>query len=116
MKRTALRRITPLRRHVAVRRVNPARLRKRREIQFARQSALARTLPCCSCGAPPPSDPSHLKTRGSGGLDECVVPQCRRCHIALGNEGRHSFWQKRGLDPQRILEQMRAMVALGVGR
>lgn len=114
MKRVALKRLTPLRRHVAVRRVNPARLAKRRALQFARQSELARTLPCFTCGAPPPSDPSHLKTRGAGGIDDCVIPQCRRCHDALGREGIHSFFVKRGLDREVLLNRMRALVALGV--
>lgn len=115
MKRgTPLRRLTPLRRHVAVRRVNPARLRKRREVQFARQSELARRLPCFTCGAPPPSDPSHIKSRGADGKDDAVIPQCRPCHRAFHSEGRFSFFTKRGLDPEVLLNRMRALVALGV--
>jgi hypothetical protein len=111
-RRTWLRSSKPLARRTRLQPVNRVRLAKRRKLQFAEQSALARTLPCCSCGAPPPSDPSHLKTRGAGGLDDCVVAQCRACHIALGNEGAFSFWQKRGLDPAVILTRMRALVAL----
>lgn len=114
MKRSSpLRRTTRLVRRTRIRAVNRVRIAKRRAVQFAEQSALARTLPCCSCGASPPSDPSHVgHTRGAGGLDCDVVPQCRRCHDALGSEGRHSFWQKRGLDPAVILTRMRALVAL----
>jgi hypothetical protein len=111
-RRTWLRSRKPLVRRTKLRAVNRKRLAARRKLQFAEQSALARTLPCCSCGAPPPSDPSHLTTRGAGGLDDVVVPQCRRCHDDLGREGRHSFWQKRGLDPAVILQRMRALVAL----
>ncbi len=118
MKRTALLRRSwlrsskPLSRRTRLQPVNRKRLAARRKLQFAEQSALARTLPCCSCGAPPPSDPSHLTTRGAGGLDDVVVPQCRRCHDALGREGRYSFWAKRGLAPAVILQRMRALVAL----
>lgn len=102
----------PLARNTRIRAVNRTRLKARRAKQFAEQSALARTLPCFTCGAPPPSDPSHLKTRGAGGLDEHVIPQCRRCHIALGTEGIHSFFVKRGLDRHQLLSRMRALVAL----
>jgi hypothetical protein len=65
-----------------------------------------------TCGAPPPSDPSHLKTRGAGGKDDAVIAQCRACHIALGQEGRFSFFVKRGLDADALLTKMRALVAL----
>jgi hypothetical protein len=102
----------PLRRKTALRRVNHARLRARRARCFAEQSALARTMPCWTCGAPPPSDPSHLKTRGADGLDEHVIPQCRRCHRALHSEGIHSFFVKRGLDRHQLLDRMRALMAL----
>jgi len=114
MKRAALpKRMRQLKRR-PMRRINRARLQARRARQFGQQAALARKLPCCSCGAPPPSDPSHLTSRGAGGVDDCVVPQCRRCHDALHREGRFSFWTRRGLDPQQIVERMRALVALGV--
>lgn len=41
-----------------------------------------RTLPCACCLAPPPSEVSHIKTRGSGAgdYDFNCVPSCRRCH------------------------------------
>jgi hypothetical protein len=64
-----------------LRRANPERLAARREAAFGPCSRMARTLPCCSCGAPPPSDPDHVRTRGAGGRDAGnVVPLCRRCH------------------------------------
>jgi hypothetical protein len=119
MKRTPLvraaaltRRGKPLKRKTAMRRVRHDRIRARRAVQFGKQSAMARTLPCFTCGAPPPSDPSHLKTRGAGGLDEHVIPQCRKCHDALGWEGITSFFVKRGLDRHQLLARMRALVAL----
>ena len=41
-----------------------------------------RQQPCSACGAPAPSDPSHLVSRGAGGPDSSwnVAPHCRRCH------------------------------------
>ncbi len=42
-----------------------------------------RTLPCASCGAPPPSDPSHVdsfKGQGTKSPDPFAIPECRRCH------------------------------------
>lgn len=56
-----------------------------------------RALPCCSCGAPGPSDPhhwSHSRRRGVGTkLDDLlVVPLCRRCH---------DLWHAKGTLPGR---------------
>jgi hypothetical protein len=42
-----------------------------------------RTLPCDTCGAPPPSDPSHVnsfKGLGTKSPDPFAIPECRRCH------------------------------------
>lgn len=43
-----------------------------------------RTLPCDSCGAPPPSDASHLdndsKGLGTKLPDLWAIPECRTCH------------------------------------
>lgn len=114
MKRTPLKRGASLRRRTRLRPVNRVRMAKRRALCFARQSELARSLPCFTCGAPPPSDPSHLKSRGADGKDDAVIPQCRPCHRAFHSEGRFSFFTKRGLDPEVLLQRMRAMVALGV--
>jgi hypothetical protein len=109
-----LRRGRPLRRKTRLRTLNRTRIKARRAKQFAEQSALARSLPCFTCGAPPPSDPSHLKTRGAGGTDCDVIPMCRRCHDDLGSTGIHSFFVKRGLDRHQLLARMRGLVALGV--
>ena len=41
------------------------------------------TLPCSRCGAPPPSDPSHVnayKGIGTKSPDPWAIPECRRCH------------------------------------
>jgi hypothetical protein len=41
-----------------------------------------RWQPCIICDAAPPSDPSHISTRGSGGDDTPfnVYPKCRKHH------------------------------------
>lgn len=41
-----------------------------------------REQPCAACGAPAPSDPSHIISRGAGGPDTAwnVAPHCRQCH------------------------------------
>jgi hypothetical protein len=43
-----------------------------------------KTLPCDSCNAPPPSDPSHLNNHNKGvgtkTPDLWAIPECRRCH------------------------------------
>ena len=42
-----------------------------------------RTLRCSRCGAPPPSDPSHInafKGIGTKSPDPWAVPECRSCH------------------------------------
>lgn len=46
-----------------------------------------RELPCASCGAWPPSEPSHPRELiwGAGGQlkapDETAIPECRPCHL-----------------------------------
>lgn len=52
-----------------------------------------RAQPCASCGALPPSDPSHLMSRGAGGPDSeyNVAPQCRVCHSLWHQLGPRSF-------------------------
>ena len=44
------------------------------------------TQPCIVCNRPGPSDPSHIKTQGSGGPDTWwnVVPKCRLHHVEWG--------------------------------
>lgn len=40
-------------------------------------------LPCDTCAAPSPSDPSHVnafKGTGTKSPDLFAIPQCRRCH------------------------------------
>jgi len=42
-----------------------------------------KTLPCDTCGAPAPSDPSHVnsfKGQGTKSPDPLAIPECRVCH------------------------------------
>lgn len=42
-----------------------------------------KTLPCDTCGAPAPSDPSHVnsvKGMGTKSPDPLAIPECRSCH------------------------------------
>ena len=97
MKRTPLKRGKPLTRKTRLARtraslerkgrINPVN-RKRRKKAYARNfgdyADVIRGLPCDTCGAPPPSDPSHAKSRGAGGSRRHLVPQCRVCHDLYG--------------------------------
>lgn len=72
MKRTQLKRKTPLRQ------INPERRAKRKAEQFGPQAKLCRRLPCAACGRLGPSDPAHVISRGAGGGDRGnVIPLCK---------------------------------------
>lgn len=47
---------------------------------------LIKAMPCIVCGSRLMVDPSHIKTRGSGGPDEPwnVVAKCRKHHTEWG--------------------------------
>jgi hypothetical protein len=54
---------------------------------------LTRNMPCAACGASPPNDPHHIKTKGSGGGDEPfnLISLCRRHHIEWHHYGAVRF-------------------------
>jgi hypothetical protein len=60
-------------------------------IESAKYLAWIKTLPCDTCSAPPPSDPSHLdnafKGTGTKAPDYFSIPQCRLCHDAYEHYG-----------------------------
>lgn len=90
MKRTQLKRKTPLRP------VNPERRAKRKAEQFGPQAKLCRRLPCAACGRPGPSDPAHVISRGAGGGDRGnVIPLCKNDLKTL-HEGCHQVQHQRG--------------------
>lgn len=87
VKRTALRRTTPLRKANARRR---ARLRAE---QFGPEAERVRAMPCCACGHAAPSDPHHMKSRGAGGKAKDLVALCHSCHVAVHAQGAITFWR-----------------------
>ena len=82
---------SPLRRKKPLARRNDERLAARRALAFGEQAELCRQMPCCACGAPPPSDPAHVPSRGAGGRDEDTVPLCRDCHGEQHMRGEWTF-------------------------
>ena len=57
--------------------------------------AWLKTLPCCVCGAYPPSDPAHVRLGGRsimGGKPKfSAVPCCRKCHQKQHQHGHLSI-------------------------
>jgi hypothetical protein len=86
MKRSPLKRTGPpkrktrLERHTPLAPVNSRRKAKRYARDFGDHAERIRALPCDLCGAPPPSDPHHAKSRGAGGTAQHLIPTCRTCH------------------------------------
>lgn len=81
-----------------MRRVNAKRKRKLYAAQFGSYSDTIRAMDCITCGAPGPSDPSHVKPRSVGGKKHDLIPQCRRCHNELGHYGQRRYAQRVGID------------------
>lgn len=65
-----------------------------------------RQMPCSVCGAEGPSDPSHIRSRGSGGGDQHwnVFPKCRPHHTEWGTIGWMRFLGKYPLFADLLLE------------
>lgn len=74
-----------LARKTRMKQTNRARKAKRYAVEFGDYSDVIRALPCDTCGAPPPSDPSHAKSRGAGGKKRHLFPQCRKDHQLYGD-------------------------------
>jgi hypothetical protein len=103
MKRTALRSGSHLsrseiRREAELRPVNPKRRRNLYARNFGAYADLIREMPCCTCGAPGPSDPHHARSRGAGGDRRDLCPLCRDCHRILHQIGRATFEARHGVD------------------
>ena len=90
MKRTPIRRKTPLKRTGYIRRKTTPEAKAKRAAKYERDfgdlAEHVRGLPCAACGALGPSDPAHVKSRGAGGRawldngDSNLLPFCRTCH------------------------------------
>ena len=65
----------------------------------AKRLAFIRTLPCCVCHSPGPSEAAHLRMGLGGGMgmkpkDSWTVPLCHRCHSKQHNgAGEVAFWR-----------------------
>lgn len=80
MKRSELKRRTPLKSRTRIKPVNRERKQRLYERNFGKHSDWIRSMPCAITGAPPPSDPHHVKRRGMGGCGgdkRHLVPLCR---------------------------------------
>lgn len=92
----------------------PRRRRPQREGDDPVYRRTIKQLPCCTCGAPPPSDPSHLKCGGGRGMalrapDRLAVPQCRACHDELeraGSKNEVAWFAERGIDPLKLAGEL----------
>ena len=62
-----------------------------RERDFGKKADWVRTLPCDTCGAAAPSEPSHYPSRGAGGTSRHLFPQCALCHADMHQYGIVSF-------------------------
>lgn len=111
MKRSPLRRKTPLRNRTRINPLNEERRAQRRAEEFGPQAELCRGLPCCVCFAPPPSDPAHVRTRAAGGRDDAnVVPLCRAHHTEQHTVGIKTFQVSHGVDLLALAEQIAGRV------
>jgi len=111
-----LKRRKRLRRKKRIAPVNEDRRDRLRREAFGVQASFCRTLPCCVCEAPAPSDPAHVRSRGAGGRDrENVVPLCREHHVEQHSAGIETFGSRYGVDLSEIaVETWSRLVALGL--
>jgi hypothetical protein len=60
--------------------------RKRKHAEDEAYQSWVRTLPCCVCNAPPPSESCHVRRASRSGTGfkgwMCSVPMCHACHSA----------------------------------
>lgn len=81
-----------------VRKVNRKRRAALYKAQFGDKALYVRSLPCCVCHKPGPSDPHHVRSRGAGGTSKDLVPFCRRHHMEYHATGRETFARRHGID------------------
>lgn len=105
----------PLERKTRLAPVNRERRAKLRAIQFGAHADVIRSLPCCACGRPGPSDPHHVRSRGAGGDRRHIAPLCRADHDALHRMGRASFEAARSVDLAAVAAELWARHGEEVG-
>lgn len=104
MKRTPLRRRTPLRakKDLARKRWSHRPDPEKKVARFARQFGSRERLewlkgfPCVSCGGRA-TDASHVRHGPTKTASE-MVPQCHRCHMELHSVGIGTFQRRHGID------------------
>lgn len=102
--RSPLRRgTTLLRRKTRLNPVDEERAARLRREQFGGKAEWIRSLPCATCPRRPPSDPSHVKTRGAGGKAKHLIPQCHEDHVEFHSAGIETFHERRGLASGTLL-------------
>lgn len=88
---------------------------KQRAAPDKKRLARIREMPCIVCGAPPPSDATHLRIGHVAGVgqkpeDQLTVPQCRKCHDEEGRIGPPRAWRERlSRDPVLAAKAMHAL-------
>jgi hypothetical protein len=103
VKRSPLHRKTPL---AAARRL-PAVNRRRRvrtwERKYGSEERVLwfKSQACQTCGAPAPSENSHLR---AGGSPSTILSQCHDCHRRLHEAGRHTFAESMGTTFEVLLK------------
>lgn len=106
-------------------RENRDRKKKLRAEQFGAVAEKIKKMPCCACfpwlyrgdvelpepGPEVVSDPSHTKTRGSGGKKDKQVPHCRRHHDRFegwGKDRNERHEQETGVHTGRLAARIYA--------
>ncbi len=87
-----------LRAKKSIRRRNPKRAKKRQEQAYGDKAKYIRSLPCCVCHKPGPSDPHHYPTRAAGGTSKDLVPLCREHHREFHDTGADTFQRRHYID------------------
>lgn len=75
---------------------------------------LIRLRPCWFCNSPGPSDPHHIRGRGTGSVkrnDFGTMPLCRDCHSRLGNIGLARMLERYNLQPEELADWVARQVA-----
>lgn len=107
----------PIERRAEMPKSNAKRRAKLYKRNFGAYADLIREMPCCTCGAPGPSEASHARARGMGGCGGSkrdLVPQCGPCHRAY-EAGKETFQRERGVDLAAIAAELWAQYGGGEG-
>ncbi len=104
LKRSSLKRKTQLRRGGRLRPVSKRKRAERFERDFGGIDKVrwTKSHACATCHDPPPSEASHIKSRGAGGTSCDIIPQCSKCHRLWHDLGRLGFCEKYQLSTEDL--------------